>query len=64
MNQELTREDMGILRYFWEEYRDITRYSKYEEILSTLKKEHPEIVKAWEEYKVAKQRLNGLFSDF
>lgn len=37
----LKYEDANMLKYFWNEKEDLTRYSGYEKILPQLKEEYP-----------------------
>jgi hypothetical protein len=57
-------EDMediiSMLKYFWEENEDLESWTYYEDNLDQLKKEHPEIIAAWENYKASKKALNNI----
>ncbi len=60
MEEKTLDEHIDMLRYFWEEKEDIERYSDFEYIKSDLEKYRPDILKAWNKYKVSKLTLNNL----
>lgn len=59
-NLTLTEQHLTMLRYFWEEKGDIERYCEYNKILPILEKERPEVVKAWNDYKVSIRTMNAI----
>ena len=63
MKQKLTRDDKLMIRYFWEEYGDITKYVGFQELIPILEKEKPGLLKAIEDYKAIKAILDVLVSN-
>ncbi len=59
----MTRDDLKMIRYFWEEKEDIERYVGYEEILPDLERDYPAIVKAWKDYKASRDILSAVIRD-
>lgn len=57
---DLTQEDIETLKYFWNEKEDIERYSDFEKIKPQLKKQFPELLKAWNNYKVSIKIMNAV----
>ena len=53
-------ECFSMLRYFWEEKGDIKRYCLFEKQKSLIKREFPDVVDAWDDYKESRNRLNRL----
>ena len=51
--EHLTDDHKAMLVYFWQEKQDITRYSEYPKIKHLIKKDWPELHKAWKCYKKA-----------
>lgn len=56
--KKITQEDLASLHYFWFQKGDLTRWVFWEEKLPDLRREYPEIVKAWEDYKAADRILD------
>ena len=50
---ELTEEDISMLKYFWEEKGDIERYTAFKELKPIIQEHHPELLKAWSDYKAS-----------
>jgi len=50
---KLTDEQKDMLRYFWEEKGDITRYCEFEELKPIIQEEYPELLKAWYDYQAS-----------
>ena len=50
---KLTDEQKSMLRYFWEEKGDITKYCEFEKLKPAIHEEHPELLKAWYDYQVS-----------
>ena len=46
-------EIQPMLSYFWEEKGDIERWASFEEAKPILQEKAPEVLKAWEDYKIA-----------
>ena len=61
---KLTDEDKSLIRYFWEEKGDITRFGSWEKVKPALRREFPEILKAWEDLNTAKRTLSRLVKKF
>jgi hypothetical protein len=57
----MTEEDLDMLKYFWEEKRDLESYRGYKRIEDQLKIERPDIYVFWEKYKQAEKALNIIF---
>ncbi len=59
----LTEENLEMLKYFWEEKQDIERYSEFNNITEELIKKRPSLMAAWNDYKLAIERMNRELSD-
>lgn len=60
----LNEKDKALLRmadYFWNEKVDIERYSGFSR--EDMQRAFPEILKAWDDYKAARQALTVAISD-
>jgi len=57
---ELTEEQCNSLRYFWEERQDIERYADFEKLKHVIQSKHPELLKAWENYKISIRIMNAV----
>lgn len=55
--------DFEMLKYFWEEKGDFTRYIGYEYVLETLKSENNPAYNVIYEYVKAKHNLDSMFSN-
>ena len=54
----LTEEDLNTLRYFWEEKEDLECWTGFDrEALAT---QYPEILKAWDDYKLSRRTLTAV----
>lgn len=60
---DLTEEDISMLKYFWEEKQDIERYSKFEKIKPILEEKYPHILKCWNDYKHAIKTFELVIKD-
>jgi hypothetical protein len=58
MKKTLTEMDLLNLQYFWQEKNDLERLIGFEELITLIKKEKPEILKAWNDYKASKKILD------
>jgi hypothetical protein len=56
----LSVSDADVLVYFWEEKGDLERFTGWEELQPALHLHHPEILKAWNDYKTAKRLLSAV----
>lgn len=56
----ITEEQKNMLLYFWEEKGDIERYCDFENVLPELQKQYPEVLKAWNDYKISKRTLTSV----
>lgn len=56
--EKLTEQDLDTLRYFWQEKEDLERFTDFEKLKPLLKKEKPEVLKAWNDYKTSKKILD------
>lgn len=54
----MTDEDARMLDYFWNEKGDLERWSNWHARREAIRESHPEIIKAWEDYKVARRMLS------
>ncbi len=53
------REDyLNMLRYFWEEKDDLERYCAFDR--DRMAREFPEVLKAWDDYKLARKMLSAV----
>lgn len=57
---ELTEEQISDLKYFWEEKSDIERSSSFEKMRPSLEQHNPEVLKAWNDYKVSIKIMNAV----
>ena len=55
--EKMTMEDLRMVKYFWEEKEDISRWCDWEKRKEIIRKEAPEIVKAWEDYYTSRRIL-------
>ena len=46
----LNEEDLSMIKYFWENKRDIRSYAEFNDLVPTLRVERPEIIMALENY--------------
>lgn len=60
--ESLTDEQLQSLKYFWEEKQDLERYIDFERLKPQIKKEHPEILKAWNAYKESIKTMNSVIN--
>lgn len=51
--EKLTDEQISDLKYFWEEKGDLERYVYFEELKPQIQEQHPELLKAWYDYKTS-----------
>lgn len=58
----MTESDKNMLDYFWREKEDLERWSDWKERMEAIRHSHPEIPKAWEDYKMAKRILSALIA--
>ena len=58
MENTLTEQDLNDLQYFWQEKEDLERLSTFERLIPILEEEKPEVLKAWNDYKVSKKILD------
>jgi hypothetical protein len=63
MTEEEREEQVTMLRYFWEEYSDIEIYAGFEEMRPYLQDNYPEILKAWEDYKMSERMLSTVIKN-
>jgi hypothetical protein len=50
---KLTDEQISDLIYFWKYKGDLERWSSFEKLRPQIQNEFPEVIKAWEEYKMS-----------
>jgi hypothetical protein len=63
MSQPLTHEQASMLRYFWNEKGDPTRYCEWESLLPALEEHHPHVLKAWKDHKASIRILDVVMND-
>ena len=56
----LSESDKDMIVYYWEEKKDLERWSSWEIKLDMIKDEYPEIVKTWEDIKMSKKIMDAL----
>lgn len=56
----ITRSDLDMLVYFWEEKDDVTRFVDWERMQPELREKHPEIIKAWADYQTSRRTLTAV----
>jgi len=56
----LTKQDLDMVRYFWQEKRDITRWCEWESKLPDFERERPEIPAAVRALIAAERTLNAI----
>ena len=61
--EEITQRDLFDLQYFWQYKEDLERFTDFERLIPILKKERPEIIEAWNNYKKSVNKLNDIFED-
>ena len=58
MKNTLTEQDLYSLQWAWEEKEDLETLTTFERLIPILEKEKPEVLKAWNDYKASKKRLD------
>jgi hypothetical protein len=58
----LTEEDLNMLDYFWNQKEDLERWSSWKDRKPAIQATHPEIIKAWEDYKMARRILTAIIA--
>ncbi len=56
----VTEEQVQQLQYFWLERGDLTRWIGFQAALADLAREHPEVLKAWQDYLTARMILDAV----
>lgn len=56
----MENEIVRMIGYFWKEREDLERWSSWEKNLPIIKEKYPEIIVAWENYKIAIKTLDRL----
>lgn len=56
--ESLTQEQINDLKYFWEEYRNLERYCDFEKLKPQIQEQLPELLKAWNDYKLSKKIMS------
>lgn len=56
----ITRSDLDMLVYFWEEKEDVTRFVDWERMQPGLQEKYPEIIKAWNDYQASRRMLTAV----
>jgi len=61
--EKITDEDLDMVRYFWEEKGDVTRWVQWKEKLPLLRKQYPELVDAVDRYRIAVLTLSAVIKE-
>jgi len=56
----ISEEDSRMIQYFWEEKGDIERWTSWKDKLPSILEEAPELVVAWNNYKIATRTLTTI----
>ena len=56
--EKLTQEQIEDLKYFWLDLGDLERYCDFEKLKPQIQEEFPELLKAWNDYKMSIKILN------
>ena len=59
----LTEDHLNMLQYFWQEKGDLEGYVFFDRLKPALKEGRPEVLKAWDDYKVSILILDKIMSD-
>ena len=59
----ITEEDANLIRYFWEDKQNLEDWCDWELKREMLTGESPELIKAWDDYKVAIRTLSAIVRD-
>ena len=59
-NQKLTEEQISSIKYFWEGTGNLEIYVYFEELKPLIEKNHPELLKAWSDYKISAKILDAV----
>ena len=57
---KLTDSDLASLKYHWHELGELERYSDWDKIKSAIEREHPELIKAYNDYKTSILIMNAV----
>lgn len=57
-----TSEEIGALKYFWQEKGDVTRYVGWKQLQPKLAEHHPEVLAALSNLKVAYKTVSAVIS--
>ena len=60
--EKITKDEIVMLQYFWEEKGNIERYIGFEVLKPKLEKQFPEVLKAWNDYKASERILDAVMS--
>ena len=52
--------DINAVTYFWQEKNDLERCCQWDEIKQRMSITHPELIKAWNDYKTSVRTLNAI----
>ena len=56
----ITDQDIGQVQYFWQKRGNLDSWTEWEEKKPFFEVEYPELVRCWNDYKIAEQLLNIL----
>lgn len=59
--KELSKGDMIVMKYFWEDKRDIETYCYFEDLKAQIKDKEPKLLDLWNKYKYAIKDLDDYF---
>lgn len=60
MTDEEYENEMNMVKYFWEEKRDATRYTGWGKVKSEIERREPHILQAIENYENAERTVSAL----
>lgn len=57
-HREKRESDLYMLAYFWNEKEDLERWTRFSREM--MRREFPEILKAWDDYKLSRRTLTAV----
>ena len=62
MGREEKEDFLGMVKYFWTEKRDFERWVDWD--IEKAKEYCPEMLKAWEDFKISEKILNAVINQY
>ena len=56
----MTDEGINMVTYFWQEKQDLERCIDWQKRKPIIAESHPELIKAWEDYKTSIKMMNAV----